>query len=219
MDYNIGGDKFCEKKLTFNNSANTDHKKHIRKSTFNSKTHCNPLYSDHVARFYQRITDIFEKDESTSNGEEESHKNLPASDIMRKPRASYRTVLEDVKDLEVKYKKMNEEAEKRRTKTELDYLRPGNYLQSRKYEADKDENKFNINEDIPFDKYHKKKIESFKNIAKTVNRSTMSDLRYSRTANIQHEERTDNSYYSGSNFLRRFVMTSLVSGHSLSYLL
>ena len=138
---------------------------------------------------------------------------------MRKPRASYRTVLEDVKDLEVKYKKMNEEAEKRRTKTELDYLRPGNYLQSRKYEADKDENKFNIKEDIPFDKYHKKKIESFKNIAKTVNRSTMSDLRYSRTANIQHEERTDNSYYSGSNFLRRFVMTSLVSGHSLSYLL
>merc|ERR1711936_720091 len=62
-------DKYCEKKKSYNPPTNTDSYQHIRKSAINNNRHGNPLYSHHVARFYQRITDIFEKDETKTREE------------------------------------------------------------------------------------------------------------------------------------------------------
>ena len=180
--------------------------RHIRKSAINNNT-CggNPLYSEHVARFYKRITDIFETDETQSHTEERKPMKLSSNDDIKKPRPSYRTVLEDVKDLEVKYRKINEEAERSRTKTELDYLRPDNYLQSRHWESNQANEDKIIKEDIPYDKYHRKKIEYFHetavNIDKEVRAATQS---YRPTTKHDYYERTRNSYR-GPDYLTRFV--------------
>jgi len=199
-------DKFCEKKKTNDNPTNTDSYKHIRKSTITNNRSCNPLYSDHVARFYQRITDIFEKDETQSIDDDKISKRFSHNDDIRKPRPSYRTVLEDVKDLEIKYKKINEEAEKKRTKTELDYLRPNNYLQSRHHwETNEEDHRISV-ENVPVDKYHRKHLKYYHDIAVNINsqgRSARYEIPHSRTARNQTFERTNNSSEC-SEFLRRF---------------
>merc|ERR1711936_139951 len=122
---------------------------------------------------------------------------------MKKPRPTYRTVLEDVRDLEVKYRKINEEAEKSRTRTELDYLRPDNYLQSPHWESS--ENKI-IKEDIPYDKYHRKKIENFHDTAVNINkevRTATPRQNYNRPTTTHSYQRTRNTYL-GSDFPSRY---------------
>ena len=90
----------------------------------------NPLYSEHVAKYHQRISDIFEKKEV------EEEKDCPVRTQPGKPRAldkssdirtksTFKTVLEDVKELEKKFKQSNIEAERQRTPTEFDRYRPG----------------------------------------------------------------------------------------------
>lgn len=115
-DDNIS-DKYCEKKKIYNPPTDIDCYRHIRKSPINTPRPSNPLYSDHVARFYQRITDIFEKDESKPREE----KSFSQSDLIRKQRPSYRTLITD--DWEAKNKKVNEGVEQRRGLKEFGYLR------------------------------------------------------------------------------------------------
>ena len=86
-----------------------------------------PLYSDHVARYYQRITDIFEKSESEEEIKKTNHQSRVTEPKITS-KTTYKTVLEDVKDIEKKYKKMNEEEERRRPKTDLDHYRPETVL-------------------------------------------------------------------------------------------
>lgn len=134
------------------------------------------------------------------------HIKLSTNNDMKKPRPSYRTVLEDVKDLEVKYRKINEDAEKSRTRTELDYLRPANYLPSPQYWESNQVNEDKIiKEDIPYDKYHRKKIEYFHdtvvNINKEVKTPTAQNYR-DRPVSKYNYERTRTSYL-GSDFHTR----------------
>ena len=93
----------------------------------------NPLYSEHVARYHQRISDIFEKKEVEE--EEEETDSLPRicpgkprslnKSVEIKTKSTFKSVLEDVKELEKKYRQSNLEAEKQRAPTEYDRYRPG----------------------------------------------------------------------------------------------
>ena len=92
----------------------------------------NPLYSEHVARYHQRINDIFEKKEEEEEKEsdcplrihpEKSRSSDEPSSIRTKP--TFKSVLEDVKELEKKYKQANLEEERQRKPTEYDHYRPG----------------------------------------------------------------------------------------------
>ena len=186
--------------------------RHIRQSTINNhRCGGNPLYSEHVARFYQRITDIFETDETQPCREERKPVKLSSKDETKKPRPSYRTVLEDVRDLEVKYRKINEEAEKSRPRTELDYLRPHNYLKSPHWESNQVKEDKIIKEDIPYDKYHRKKIEHFHETAVNINKEvrTATTQNYSRPATKHSYERTRSSYLA-PDFLTRFVVFNIL---------
>ena len=101
----------------------------------------NPLYSEHVARYHQRISDIFEKKEVEE--EEEETDSLPRicpgkprslhkySDIRTK--STFNSVLEDVKELEKKYRQSNLDAERQRAPTEYDHYRPGHNGMSTSY--------------------------------------------------------------------------------------
>lgn len=94
----------------------------------NSKTQ-----KDHMARYSQRITDIFEKEEDDKEINNNEHSNKLFSKYTATqnrsfsvfvPKSNYRSVLEDTKILEAKYKKINDDVEEKRPKTDLDYLRP-----------------------------------------------------------------------------------------------
>ena len=204
--------KHGQRKNHCHEPTKNDSCRHIRKSAINNHT-CggNPFYTEHVARFYQRITDIFETDETQSFTEERKPIKLPSNDDIKKPRPSYRTVLEDVKDLEVKYRKINEEAERSRIKTELDYLRPDNYLQSRHWEFNQVNEDKIIKENIPYDKYHRKKIEYFHETAVNINKEvrTPTTQNYRPTTKRDYYERTRNSNL-GSDFPTRFVRFSIL---------
>ena len=136
---------------------------------------------------------------------------LSSKDETKKPRPSYRTVLEDVRDLEVKYRKINEEAEKSRPRTELDYLRPDNYLKSPHWESNQVKEDTIIKEDIPYDKYHRKKIEHFHETAVNINKEvrTATTQNYSRPATKHSYERTRSSYLA-PDFLTRFVVFNIL---------
>ena len=86
---------------------------------------------DHMARYSQRITDIFENDEEGKEDEKSSSKSFSKFTATRNrafsvfvPTSSYKSVMEDAKMIEAKYKKMNDDVENNRPKTGLDYLRP-----------------------------------------------------------------------------------------------
>lgn len=87
-----------------------------------------PQYSDHVARYYQRISDIFETNESDQTSDKFNVVKRRQSVLKSKEsvpvKTTYKTVLEDVKDLEQKYRRMNEDEERRRPRTDLDHYRP-----------------------------------------------------------------------------------------------
>jgi len=92
---------------------------------------CNKIPRDHVARYSQRITDIFENKEDDEEEEILSYKPFSKyAAIQNKayspfvPKSSYKSVLEEAKIIEAKYKKMNDEEEENRPKTEFDHLRP-----------------------------------------------------------------------------------------------
>merc|ERR1719228_2248153 len=92
---------------------------------------CNKIPRDHVARYSQRITDIFENKEEDEEEEMLSYKPFSKyAAIQNKayspfvPKLSYKSVLEEAKIIEAKYKKMNDEEEENRPKTEFDHLRP-----------------------------------------------------------------------------------------------
>ena len=93
-----------------------------------------PLYSDHVARYYQRISDIFETNESDQTDKYEAVRkpSVLKSREQVAVKTTYKTVLEDVKDLEKKYRRMNEEEERRRPRTDLDHYRPDAVLHNSK---------------------------------------------------------------------------------------
>lgn len=94
---------------------------------------CFPQYSDHIARYYQRISDIFETNESDkSDVERQSVIKTPELPAF-KAKTTYKTVIEDVKDLEKKYRKMNEDEERRRPRTDLDHYRPDAVLHNSKH--------------------------------------------------------------------------------------
>ena len=87
-----------------------------------------------MARYHQRISDIFEKKEVEE--EEQKEKDCPVRTQPGKPRSfdkssdirtksTFKSVLEDVKELEKKYKQTNLEAERQRAPTEYDHYRPG----------------------------------------------------------------------------------------------
>ena len=93
---------------------------------------CSKISRDHVARYSQRITDIFENKEDDEE-EEEMFSCKPFSKYAATqnkafspfvPKSSYKSVLEEAKFIEAKYKKMNDEEEENRPKTEFDHLRP-----------------------------------------------------------------------------------------------
>merc|ERR1711970_1276631 len=91
---------------------------------------CNKIPKDHIARYSQRITDIFENKEED---EEEMLSYKPFSKYSATqnrayspfvPKSSYKSVLEEAKIIEAKYRKMNDKEEENRPKTEFDHLRP-----------------------------------------------------------------------------------------------
>lgn len=85
----------------------------------------NQAQKDHILRYSQRIADIFENSEEELDVESPKHNaNKKSSNLSYVPRTSYKSIIDDVKAIEAKYKKMNEDVEEKRTKTELDYLRP-----------------------------------------------------------------------------------------------
>jgi len=93
---------------------------------------CNKIPRDHVARYSQRITDIFENKEEDEEEEEMlSYKPFSKYNATQNrayspfvPKSSYKSVLEEAKIIEAKYKKMNDKEEENRPKTEFDHLRP-----------------------------------------------------------------------------------------------
>ena len=162
-----------------------------------------------MARFYQRITDIFEKDESKPREE----KSFSQSDLIRKQRPSYRTLITD--DWEAKNKKVNEGVEQRRGLKEFGYLRQS-YLLSAQSQASQVEESQVRDEDVAVDKYHKKKIEYFQNIANSINsepRYTRYDISCSKTDFNQRKERRDRNPHPGSDLLRRFVSKFVLFEH------
>ena len=63
-------------------------------------------------------------------------------------------------------------------------------------------------EDVPVDKYHKKQLQYFHDVATNINsgeRSTRYGIPCTKTASNQNYEGTKNSYL-GSNYMRRFVL-------------
>ena len=84
-----------------------------------------------MARYSQRITDIFENDEEGKDDQKSSSKPFSKFTATRNsafsvfvPPSSYKSVMEDAKMIEAKYKKMNDDVENERPKTDLDHLRP-----------------------------------------------------------------------------------------------
>jgi len=108
-----------------NKMLNEERKTNDFKRVHNRST--NPLYNDHIARYYQRISDIFE-DETDNSA---CKKDPVAISNSKKPRSTFKSVLEDVKDLERKYNQMNMDSERRRSPTNLDHLRPHAVLESK----------------------------------------------------------------------------------------
>ena len=116
-----------------------------------------------------------------------------------------------MRDLEVKYRKINEEAERSRTRTELDYLRPGNYLKSPHWESNQVKEDNILKEDIPYDKYHRKQIENFHDTAVNINKEVRTATTQNSRPATKHSyyERTRSSYL-GPDFLTRFVMFDIL---------
>jgi hypothetical protein len=86
---------------------------------------------DHMARYSQRITEIFENDEEGKDDQKSSSKPFSKFTATRNsafsvfvPTSSYKSEMEDAKMIEAKYKKMNDDVENKRPKTDLDHLRP-----------------------------------------------------------------------------------------------
>jgi len=92
---------------------------------------CSKLTGDHIARYSQRITDIFENNEEDEDDKIVNCKPFSKFTATQNraftpfvPKSSYKSVLEETKIIEAKYKKMNDEEEEKRPKTEFDHLRP-----------------------------------------------------------------------------------------------
>merc|ERR1719228_246955 len=92
---------------------------------------CSKLTGDHIARYSQRITDIFENNEEDEDDKIVNCKPFSKFTATQNraftpfvPKSSYKSVLEETKIIEAKYKKMNDEEEDKRPKTEFDHLRP-----------------------------------------------------------------------------------------------
>jgi len=119
----------CSRSLVGNKNLNQRDSKMLSYKPMPSNRYSYPMSSqaqkDHILRYSQRIADIFENSEEELDVESPKHNaNKKGSNLSYVPRTSYKSIIDDVKAIEAKYKKMNEDVEEKRTKTELDYLRP-----------------------------------------------------------------------------------------------
>merc|ERR1719270_1708325 len=210
--------------MEFNFDSNKTHLQSQKKTT-------NNIYSSHIARYYQRINDIFEKQEEVEGDVANSYVTSKGfTSTEHKPRATFKSVLEDVKDLEKKYRKMNFDTESRRPKTELDHYRPDNvinnstsYSHPRQYQKSSyldngDRNHFDIQQkselsivrDSNYDKLYQRTLQLYRDAATPPSRDMPSDV-----------STYNNSYYNSSRYLadkpridyRSFGTKSCVSGN------
>ena len=199
-----GSDYDLNRKKDFNFDSNKTHLQSSKKTT-------NNIYSSHIARYYQRINDIFEKQEEVEEDVAKSYVTSKGfTSTEHKPRATFKSVLEDVKDLEKKYRKMNFDTESRRPKTELDHYRPDNVInnstsfshprqyQKSSYHDKGDRNHFDIQQkselsivrDSNYDKLYQRTLQLYRDAATPPSRDMPSDV-----------STYNNSYYNSSRYL------------------
>ena len=199
-----GSDYDLNRKKDFNFDSNKTYLKSPKKTT-------NNIYSSHIARYYQRINDIFEKQEEVEEDVAKSYVTSKGfTSTEHKPRATFKSVLEDVKDLEKKYRKMNFDTESRRPKTELDHYRPDNVInnstsfshprqyQKSSYHDKGDRNPFDIQQkselsivrDSNYDKLYQRTLQLYRDAATPPSRDLPSD-----------DSNYNISYYNSSRFV------------------